>query len=159
MRHRRTSLNSRHFWVERAQAHRAGKALDRIFVFASADSKEAAEKPGCRQIWIERQRLVDQRDAAIEVAGQMRECMAAPGKSDRIVIAQLRGALRQPGAFGHLVRAIIHPAMELAPEVAPCRHCVSRCEIRIELYRLVKQAQRLADEFSGAPMKARHAAQ
>ena len=100
-------------------------ALDLRESISVDDSKEAAEKPGCRQIWIERERLVDQRDAAIEVAGKMRERMAAPGKSDRIVIAQLRGALRQPGAFGHLVRAIIHPAMGLAPEVAPCRHRVS----------------------------------
>src|SRR5262245_20157973 len=89
----------------------------------------------------------------------MRERMAAASKGDGIVLPQLHGAAGQSSTLGDLLRAIGHPTIDLAPEIAPRRHRVGRREIRIELYCLRKQCKRLVDGLPRSPMQVRHSAQ
>ena len=109
------------------------EVLDGGVGLAAPGPQKAAEKPGRREIRIEHERPVEQGDAAVEVAGEMGERMPAAGERDRIVPAQLDGAARQTGALGDLPVAIGHPAIDLAPEIAPRRHRIGRREIRVEL--------------------------
>jgi hypothetical protein len=51
----------------------ACEALDGIVWFAAPDSQEAAEVPGSREVRIEQRRPIEQHDAAIEIADEMRE--------------------------------------------------------------------------------------
>ena len=64
---------------------------------------EAAEIPGGRQVGIEHQRPVEQCDAAVEVAAEMAERVAAAREGDRIVLAQLHRPAGQASALGDLL--------------------------------------------------------
>ena len=76
--------------------------LDGAVGFAVPDPQKAAEEPGGRQVRIEHQRPVEQGDAAIEVAGEMGERMAASRERDRIVAAEFDGPAGQSRALGGL---------------------------------------------------------
>src|SRR5262249_25080595 len=85
--------------------------------------------------------------------------MPATGERDRIVPAQVDGPARQAGALGDLAWAIGHPAVDLAPEIAPRRHRIGRRETRVAHERVVELAERLADRPPGSHMEVSHAAQ
>ena len=87
---------------QRAQSHRAPEILDGAVAIALPDSQETAEEPGGRQIWIEHQRPVEQGDAAIEVAGEMGERMAASRQRDGVVAAEFDGPAGEARALGGL---------------------------------------------------------
>jgi len=134
------------------------EVLNRIVGFAVPDSQEPTEEPGSREVRIEHERPVKQGDAAIEVADEMAEHMTASREGDRIIPAQLDRPAGQPNTFGD-VRSIGDPAVDFAPEIAPRRHPVGRCEVRIELYRLIEQRQSLVDRLPSSLMKVRHSAE
>src|SRR3546814_16298000 len=75
----------------------------------------------------------------------MGEGVAGAREGDRIVLAQFDGAPGQTRSLGHLLRAVMRPAIDLAPDVTPGRHAICRRVVRVELDRLVEQAQRLVD--------------
>ena len=93
VRKRRSALHSIHFGIERTRAHGVSQSLDRIVWFAPHDLHEAAEEPGGREVWIEEQRLIDERDAAIEVAYEIRQRVSSAGESDSIILAELDRAM------------------------------------------------------------------
>src|SRR5688572_29593477 len=109
MRQRGSGLHSKHLRVQWAQTHCVREPFDRIVWFAAPDSQEAAEEPGSRQVRIEHERPVKQRDAAIKVADEMVERSTASSEGDRIVLAQLHCPTGQSSTLGDLLRAIGHP--------------------------------------------------
>src|SRR5262245_4661781 len=113
MRERHSRLHSIHFGVAGTQTYCPREMLDRPVRVAGPDSWEPAEIPSSREIRIEYKRPVEQGDAAIKIAVEMVERCTASRERDRIVAAQVDGPASQPGTFGHLLRAIIHPAVEL----------------------------------------------
>src|SRR3546814_3803314 len=50
----------------------------------------------------------------------------------------------------------MRPAIDLAPDVTPGRHAICRRVVRVELDRLVEQAQRLVDGLPGPKVQVRH---
>ncbi len=102
MRHRHAGLHAEHLRVQRTQAHRTFEALDCVIRFAPPDSQEAAKEPCGREVLVKQQRPVDQRDAAIEIAGKMRQRMAASCERDCVVLANLDGPASQPRTFREL---------------------------------------------------------
>ena len=76
--------------------------LDGAVGFAVPDPQKSAEEPGGRQVGIEHHRPVVQGDAAIEVAGEMGERMAASRERDRVVAPQFDGPAGQARALGSL---------------------------------------------------------
>ncbi|MNE31896.1 hypothetical protein D3C80_1254860 [compost metagenome] len=89
----------------------------------------------------------------------MPQRMPAAGQRHGIVTPQLHGQPRQASTLGDFLGTVIHPAIELAPEVAPCRHAIGRGEFRVTLDGPVEQRQRLGDGFTGAVVQLRRAAQ
>src|SRR3546814_1420144 len=75
---------------------------------------------------------------------------------DRIVLAQFDSAPGQTPSLGHLLRAVMRPAIDLAPDVTPGRHAMCRRVVRVERDRLVEQAQRLVDGLPGPKVQVRH---
>src|ERR1700682_819084 len=142
MRHGNARLHSIGFRVEGAETHGPFEVLNGAVGLAVPDPQISTKEPGGRQVWIEHEGPIKQSDATIKVAGEMGERVAASRERDRIVSAQLDGPARQSSTLGGLPRAIDHPAIDLAPEMAPRRHRMGRRKIRIELYRLIKQGQR-----------------
>ena len=94
VRKRRSALHSIHFGIERAGAHGVSQALDRIVWFTPHDLHDAAQEPGGREVWIEEQRLIDERDATIEVAYEICQRVPSAGKDDSIILAELDRATR-----------------------------------------------------------------
>jgi hypothetical protein len=92
VRQRHSRLHSKHLRVQWTETHGAGEILDGVVRITPLGSQEAAEEPSGRQVRIERKRPVDQCNAAIEVAHEMRERMATSGECDRIVLAQFNGS-------------------------------------------------------------------
>ena len=76
--------------------------LDGAVGFAVPDPQKSAEEPGRRQVGIEHHRPVVQGDAAIEVASEVGERMAASRQRDRIVAPEFDGPAGQPRALGGL---------------------------------------------------------
>src|ERR1700744_4858980 len=85
--------------------------------------------------------------------------MSASCERDRIVSAQLDRAPGQPRSVSALFGAIHHPAIDLAPRVAPRSHAVRGGKIRIQFDRSQEEAQRLASGFSATLIKALHSTQ
>ena len=96
MRRRHSGLHPVGFRIERAEAHGALEMLDGVVGFAVPDPQKSAEKPGRRQIRIEHHRAVEQGDAGIEIAGEMRQRVAASRQRDRIVAAEFDSPAGQP---------------------------------------------------------------
>src|SRR5215469_12761288 len=85
--------------------------------------------------------------------------MPAAGERDRIVPAHVDGPAREAGALGDLAWAIGHPAVDLAPEIAPRRRSIGRRETWVAHERVVELAERRVDRLPGSQMEVRHAAQ
>src|SRR5262249_55219521 len=85
--------------------------------------------------------------------------MAASRQRDGIVLAKLDGAASQADSLGALLPSIGHPAVDLAPDMAPRRHRMGRREIRIDLQRLTELAQRLVGSLPGSAIDVRPSAQ
>ena len=94
-----------------------------------------------------------QGDAAIEVAGEVGERVAASRQGDRIVAPEFDGSASQARALGRLPLGIDRPSIDLAPEITPRRGPIGRSEIRIELDRFFKQQQRGVDGLPGSPLQ------
>src|SRR5262249_41710998 len=135
------------------------EVLDGGLRLAVPGPQESGEEPGRREIGIEYERPVEQGDAAGDVTGEVGERMPAAGERDGIVPAQVDGPARQAGAFCDLAWAIGHPAVDLAPEIAPRRHRIGRREIRVAHERVVELAKRRVYRLPGPQMEVRHAAQ
>src|SRR5215475_7320389 len=116
MRHRHSRLHSIHLGVERAETHGAFEGRRGAVLLAPPKSQESAEEPRSREIRIEHERLVGQADAALKVAGEMAERMAASRQRNGIVLAKLDGAAGQADSLGALLHSIGHPAVDLAPD-------------------------------------------
>src|SRR5262245_49541820 len=95
MRHRHSCLHSIHLGVERAETQGAFEGRRGAVRLALPESQESAKEPCSREIRIEHERLVDQAYAAVEVAGEVAERMAASRQRDGIILAQLDGAASQ----------------------------------------------------------------
>src|SRR6516225_9692835 len=126
MRRRQSGLHAVELGVEWTQPHGVREVLDGGVRLAVPGSQESGEEPGRREIGIEHERPVEQGDAAGDVTGEVGERMPAAGERDRIVPAQVDGPARQAGALGDLAWAIGHPAVDLAPEIAPTAGLTTR---------------------------------
>jgi hypothetical protein len=104
MRRCQSGLHTVELGVEWTEPHGVREALDGGVRLAVPCSQKSGEKPGRREIGIEHERPVEQGDA---------------------------GSARQAGALGDLAWAIGHPAVDLAPEIAPCRHRIAGRKIRV----------------------------
>ena len=89
VRKRRSALHSIHLGIERTRAHGVSQSFDRIVWFASHDLHEAAKEPRGREVWIEEQSLIDERNATIEVADEIRQRVTSAGESDSVILAEL----------------------------------------------------------------------
>jgi hypothetical protein len=103
MRHRHPRLHSIHFWIERTEAHCPRETIDRVVGLAMPDLEESAHEPSRSQVWIKRERSVDERDAAIEVADKMGDGTSASRERDCIVPTQFNGPLCKVYDFAHRV--------------------------------------------------------
>jgi hypothetical protein len=99
MRQGHSGLHSKHLRVERTEAHRTRKKLDRLVRVASQGSQEPAEEPSRRKVWIEHERPVDQCDTAVEVTDEMRERVPGSGQGDCVVLAELDCAAGEASAL------------------------------------------------------------
>src|SRR6266436_3644922 len=138
MRQCHSCLHAEHLRIERAETHRACKKFDGGVGVTAHRSEKATQEPGCRQIWVEHQRLVDERDAGIQLAGEMSKRMSAPRECYGIVLAQFHREVRQSNAFRDFLRPIGHQAIYLPPEMTPGGHCMGRSKLPIELHGLVE---------------------
>src|SRR5262245_38939374 len=159
MRRRQSGLHAVELGVEWAQPHGVSEVLDGSVWLAVPGPQESGEEPGRREVGIEYERPVEQGDAASDVIGEDGERMPAAGERDRIVPAQVDGPVRHAGALGDFAWAIGHPAVDLAPEIAPRGHRIGRREIRVAHERVVELAERRVDRLPGSQMEVRHAAQ
>ncbi|CFP59078.1 Uncharacterised protein [Bordetella pertussis] len=57
--------------------------------------------------------------------------MAAAREGHRIDPVQFHGTAGQAGALGHFPRFVLHPAIDLAPAMAPGGHGIGRREFGI----------------------------
>jgi hypothetical protein len=134
--------------------------LDRHIRLAAAKRPHgSAGVPRGRQVRIERQRPIDQRDRAFDVARHVTEGETAERERDRVVLTQLCRQPGEPRGFGNLVRAIGRPAVDLAHHVAERGDAVRGGKFGIELACLGEQCQRLGGGFARQPMNVRHPAQ
>jgi hypothetical protein len=131
----------------------------RIRLAAAKRPHRPAGVPRGRQVRIERERPIDQRDRAFEVARHVTEREPAERQRDRVILAQLRCQPGQPRGFRNLVRAIGGPAVDLAHHVAEPGDAIGRGEFGIELARLAEQRQRLGGGLARQPVNVRHPAQ
>ena len=90
---RRSALHSIHFEIEGTPAHGVSQPFNGVVGFAPHDLHEAAEEPGGCQIWIKEQSLIDKRNAAVDVAYEIRQRVSSAGKSDSIILAELDRAM------------------------------------------------------------------
>src|SRR5438132_89509 len=79
--------HAEHLRIERTETHRARKKIDGGVGVTAQRSEKATQEPGWRQVRVEHQRLVNQRDAAIHLAGEMGKRMSAPRERDGVVLA------------------------------------------------------------------------
>ncbi len=122
------------FRIERTKAHGTLEMRNGVVGLSEPDPQKSAEKPGRRQIGIEHHSPVEQGNAGIEIAAEMRERMAATGQRHRVVPAEFDTASRQPGALGNLADRIGHPSVDLAPEVAPVGHPAQIVVVGVEVF-------------------------
>ena len=111
------------------------------------------------QIRIENEGPVDERDSPVEMAHDVTQGEATERKRDRVILVQGRRPPSQPRGIGDLLRAIDRPAVDLANDVAECRHAMGRSKIRVELDGLGEQLQRFGGGLAGHLMRAGHPAQ
>src|SRR5215212_5188822 len=111
MRRRHPRLHSIHFWIERTEAHCPREPIDRVVGLAMPNLEESAYEPSCSQAWIKRERSVDERDAAIEVADKMGDGTSASRERDCIVPTQFNSPSCKVYAFAHLVDTVGHPSV------------------------------------------------
>jgi hypothetical protein len=97
----------------------------RVWVTAQRPEKTAQE-PGCRTRG-EDQYLVDQRDAAIRVAGEMGKPISPSRERNGVVLAQFHGKAGRSNTFRDFLLPIDHPAIYLPPEMTPSKRCIFRC--------------------------------
>src|SRR6516165_1446515 len=135
--------------------------LDCRFRLAANDPYPATRPPRACEIRIEREGAIDKSNGIIEIAQHrsIGECMRSLRERDRVIGTELRRAPGQTRSFCGFLGSIGRPSVELAPDVAPCRHTVGRRELAITFHSGVKQPQRLVDCLAAALVKARHAAQ
>src|SRR5260221_12802587 len=81
--------------------------------------------------------------------------MSAARESDRIIQTKLRRSASQPFSFRDLLDRVDHPAIYLAPAIAPSGHAIGGGEMRGDLSPPVKKPQRPADGPPGPPIKTR----
>src|SRR5688500_1979646 len=145
MRHRGPHLHAMHIGTKRIEADRTSEALDGFLWFAAPYSQESAEIPPRSKVRIERQGTVQQRDATVKIAHQMRQGVSAPSQRHGIVLAELYGAVRKAGSFRDFRLGVGQPATQLAPGIAPRSHGISRCEVGITRDRLAGTWLRRSD--------------
>src|SRR5215467_12434814 len=119
------ALHAEKLRVLRAQAHRAGHALDCRVRLAEVELYKSAEEPCPGQVRAESERLLDKGVAIVEAVGGLREGEACGSQRDCVILAQRdRSPSQAPGLSG-LLGAIRHPAAGCPLYVAPRCHAVS----------------------------------
>src|SRR5262249_16619250 len=111
---------------------------DRQVQLTSIGPYPAAEIPCCRQVRIQYKCPINVGCTVIKVTNKPGERVPTPGQGDGVIFSQLHGVPSEPRAFASFLRAVDHPSIELAPDVAPCCHAVGRSKPVIELNRLVE---------------------
>src|SRR5260370_14675468 len=81
----------------------------------------------------------DQTGAALDVSTNRRNCVCGLGKSKRIILAELCRPCCQLDALGGFSRSINYPSVRLSLHIAIRRHGVCRCELWLDLNRLLKK--------------------
>src|SRR5512138_801462 len=119
---RHPSLHPKHLRIQWTQANGMREMLNRGVCLTVESAQETTKEPGGGEVRIEQHGPVEQCDTPIEVAGEMTECMASSRERHGIVPAELHCQPCQAGALGDLSGPIGHPAIHLAPEIAPGPH-------------------------------------
>src|SRR5260370_16999140 len=87
----------------------------------------------------------DETGAHLDVSTNRRNCVCGLGKSKRIILAELCRPCCQLDALGGFSRSINYPSVPLSLHIAIRRHGVCRCELWLDLNRLLKKIKCLAD--------------
>src|SRR5690348_12237024 len=82
--------------IEGAQAHCELQVFNRQLRLTEPDSHPATEVPRRCEIWVEHKCAIDEGSAIVEVAGDVGECEAAPGKCNCIILAQFCSQSGEP---------------------------------------------------------------
>src|SRR5262245_2119949 len=128
-----THVKVENLWILWTQAHGTSKSLNCDLRFTVQDLHPATEKPRPRQVRVERESLIREGGAVIEIADDITEDKSGCTERDRVITSQLRRPSSQPFGFGDLLLSIGHPARRLPRGIAPRRHAISRREFRVEL--------------------------
>src|SRR5712691_8672009 len=144
---RGSGLHRNRMRIEWAQAHCMRKMINRHVRLAEPDTDPPAGIPSPRQIWIEQESPVNEGGGGIQVANDKCEGVSTPRERDCIILAQFRRLPCKTRSFCDFSNAVHHPAIDLAPAVAPSGHAVGRGEIWVEFNGLVEQWQRLVDRL------------
>src|SRR5262249_2810816 len=126
------ALHAVYLGILRAQAHSTNCVLNCSLLLAQPNLRPAAHLPCPGQVRIEVQSSSDQRGTLVHITNHVAESQASRAQRERVILAELRGASRQPTGFGNLVHRI--PTTPLALTVAARRRAVGRGEFRVELY-------------------------
>ncbi len=144
--------------IERTQPERRLQVIHRFVRAADEQLQPAADVPREREPRIEGARLLDQRDAAIDVVDDVCQCMRGSGERDGVVLPGLHAERRQLLARRDIGVAIGHPPVRLALDVAVGRHRAGRREAGIAIQGSVQQHERVAHALLGPLERPAHAA-
>src|SRR5262245_64146916 len=124
-------LHSNGMWIKRTQAHCMRKMIDRCVQLAEPNAYPAAGVPCPRQVWIKRQGAINKACSGVMVADNKGKRVGAPGEGDCIIRAQLRCPACQLLRLSGIPNGVSHPAIDLAPGMAPSRHPIGRGKTRV----------------------------
>ena len=136
---------------------RACKMRDGGLGVADIAAHVATRHPRIRRIRIEHKRALDQGEAALELAGELRECVSCHPERFGIVLPDVAAAGRAERPLRAGVRGR-NPSQQLLELVAARREAVGGAVGRIDLDRLAQQPDRFAI-FRKTRAEARHGAE
>src|SRR4051812_39217114 len=107
--------------------------LDCDLMLSQKPPQPTATLPRCRQVWIEYKGPINQNGCGFKITTDVSTREPTLAERNRAVRAQPRRLLAEPSAFDDLTRAVGHPSVCLAPNVAPSSHSIGTAESRVEL--------------------------
>ena len=118
--------------VVRTETSCAIEIRERFAGVSAPDPYPATNIPSGGEVWIERNRLIDQRHAAAQISSENRDCMGGPARNVGVVLTQFCCAPRQLSALGRLSRWVYEQAERLALDMAVRHHRIGQRELRLD---------------------------
>ena len=137
--------------IGRAQLQRAFDVSQGELGLAAPDTNPALYAQRGGGVRVERACACDSIRCNVEVALKIRQTKTGRGQDYRIIPSEVERSSSKPRAFVGFGRRIGEPAERLRPGVTMRGHRVGRGQVRVELYFLLKDLQRLRIGFPGQP--------